>query len=659
MPSLTRNIPHGSDQERYILKEIQARVRFWERISASKFKKWKDAEEQVLAFMPEREVDAARRATREGGLPQYTTIEIPYTYAVVMAAHTYLASVFMGRDPVFQFTGRHGEAQQQVQALEALISYQVLVGGMLKYIYTWLYDSLKYGEGVVGLWWDEQINTFTNIETAQPEVDPITGTPLGKPQKQQTSERVRSYSGNTIYNVQPQSFIWDVRYTAREFQKGEFAGERRKLGWNDIVKRKKLGYYMNTEFILRGTGKDWLGTDLGSSHLERPELYTNIGRDDGEMQNARHPTMVGIFQLCIELIPNEDWKLSPSDFPEKWVFTCTDDFTCLIGASPLGARHCKFPYSLIPLEPEGYGLTARGMPELLQPIQNTIDWLVNTHFYNVRASLNDRIIVDPSRVVMKDVLDPLPGKVIRLKPEAYGSDPKLVASQMPTSNVTQNHMTTDLQAMFGFGERTVGVNDQIMGMLASGGRRTATEVRTSTSLGINRMKVIAEFASTTGFDPLSMMLVQNSQQYYDMELKFQIVGDLMQNAGPSFVNVTPDLIQGFYNFVPIDGSLPIDRQGQVQLWEQLMGTAMNNPQIGMGYDWAGIFQWVAQLAGLRNITRFKINIKPDDILRMQMQQGNSVPLGPKGPRPNGNMPGVQHMAGMPGAPGALAGLMGA
>ncbi len=632
MPSLTRNIPHDSSQSRLILQHMQQRVRFWERTTQQKTAKWREAEEKVLAFLPEREVDAQRRVAREGGLPQYTTIQIPYSYAVVMAAHTYLTSVFFGRDPVFQFSGRHGETQQQVQAMEALVAYQVLVGRMLPPLYTWLYDTLKYGVGIVGCWWDERIETVSSIEEYQDQ-DPLTGVPIGAPQKIQTTERTRTYAGNRVYNIQPQDFIWDPRYTMREFQSGEFCGERRKLGWNDIVRGQKAGYYTNIEHIGLGRGKDYFNTDSGSSQLERPETLANA--DTGELGNTfKHPMMVGTYRLIMEILPNE-WGLGGSDFPEKWVFTCVDDFGVLIGAQPLGARHCKHPYSVIPLEPEGYGLTSRGLPEILEPVQNTVDWLINSHFYNVRAALNNKYVVDPSRVVMKDVLDPLPGGIIRLKPEAYGTDTKLVMTQQAVNDVTRTHLQ-DFSTMIGIGERVGGVNDQIMGMLSTGGRKTATEVRTSTSFGINRLKTTAEFSSAVGFDPLSMMLVQNTQQYYDMELMFKIAGDLTMSTGPTmngqatpapgFISVRPEDISGFYNFVPVDGTVPIDRYAQVELWERLMTQAAAIPTIGMGYDWAGIFQWIAQLAGLKNITQFKVQLMPDQQLQAQAAMGNSIPM---------------------------------
>ena len=652
MPSLTRDIPNDSDVARRIRREVQERVKLWHRSASTKFERWRGAEEKALAYIPDTEVDRTRKAARAGGIPQYTTIQIPYSYAVLMSAHTYLTSVFLARDPVFGYKGTHGESEMQTQAVEALMAYQVSKGAMLPYLYTWLLDPLKYGQGVICNWWDERVRAYSEIQEVQ-EFDEATQLPVGPAEKMQRTELQRVYSGNTIENVQPQDFIWDTRFTMREFQKGEFCGRKRMIPWNQIVQRSKLKYYMNVEHLTKGTGQGISDeNNEGSGQLERPELFDSEYYSEGNRERS-HPMTVEAYELVVEVIPKE-WNLSKSDYPEKWVFTVSSDYTVLFGAQPLGLRHCDYPYAVIPFEPEGYGLTTRGMPEIIEPIQNTIDWLVNMHFYNVRASLNDRWVVDPSKVVMKDVLDPLPGKVIRLKPEAYGSDPKLAITQFPASNVTQGFIMQDLPAMFGIGERAIGVNDQIMGMLnAGGGRKTATEVRTSTSFGINRLKTVAEFASCTGFDPLARMLLSNSQQYFDMEMKLRIVGPAASmEAGAEFLMVDPVTISGFYDFIPVDGSLPVDKQALVVQWTQMMQQAYAIPQVAMGYDWARIFSWVAQLAGLRNINQFRVQVMPDQVLAAQAQSGQTVPMGGQsssGAKPNGSAPGAQMQYAMAGA----------
>lgn len=625
MPSLTRNIPYDSDTARRILREVKARVQQSERKLQPKHKKWREAEERTLAYLPEREVDAARRVDRENGLPSYTTIQIPYTYAVLMSAHTYLTSVFFSRAPVFQFDGRHGETAQNVQALEALIGYQTLVGSWLPPLYAWLYDAGKYGVGVTGLYWEERIEAISTIEKV-PKTD-ILGNPIpDKFDKVQTTKPVVTYSGNKIYNIQPWDFLWDVRQPIRNFQQGEYCATRFALSWNDCKRREAAGYYTNLD-QLKGRRNDYYSTNPGSDQLDRPEA-TN-GWDESwtspdEDASKRHPMLVRGYECYIEIIPNE-WGLGESTWPEKWVFTCSADFGVLIGCAPLGALHCKFPFNVLPLECESYGLVTRGMPETLEPVQNTIDWLLNSHFYNVRAALNNKFVVDPSKVVMKDVLNPLPGGVIRMKPAAYGTDTRLALNQVQVQDITRANLQ-DLQMMFGVGERTMGVNDQIMGMLNTGGRKTATEIRTSTSFGVNRLKTTAEWFGVVGFDPLSTMCVQNTQQYYDDDKKFKIAGDLLGSTNARFLQITPEMIAGAYDYVPIDGNLPIDRFAQVNLWRELMGQMRQFPQLMFGYDMTRIFEWVAQLAGLKNITQFKIQIAPEQQLALAVQAGNSVPM---------------------------------
>lgn len=639
MPSVTQNIPNNSALARLIRQEVKSRVKATQRMMSEKEKVWRSAEETVLAYLPERDVDALRRESREGGLPQYTTIQIPYTYAVLMSAHTYFTSVFMGRSPVFQFSARHGEPAQAVQAIEALHDYQTLCGQLLGPLYTWLYDVGKFGVGIVGNYWEDRFENITQI-TQIPEMD-ILGSPTGKMLKERTTQRAKTYSGNKLYNIQPWDFIFDVRFPIRDIQKGEYAGVRRKLSWNEIKRRESQGYYMNLEFLNRSNSFDSQRVDAGSDQLLRPEDSTAYMATEPTGLELEHPQEVEMYELCVELIPKE-WKLGKSDYPEKWIFTVTSDYSVLMGAQPHGAYHCKFPYQVITMEPEGYGLIPRGIPQTLEPIQQTIDWLVNSHFYNVRAALNNKVLVDPSRVVMKDVLNPLPGGVIRLKPEAYGTDPQLAVRQLNVMDVTRTHLA-DLQMMYGMGERTVGVNDQIMGMLATGGRKTATEVRTSTSFGVNRLKTVSEYFSATAFDPLSQMLLQNTQQYYDGEQKYKIAGDLTNTAGQQFMLVNPETIIGFYDFVPIDGSLPIDRFAQASLWKELMMQVRQMPDVALQYDFARMFEWVAQLAGMKNITQFKVQVAPDQALLQQAKLGNMVPLGGGRPSrsagPSGGSPG--------------------
>jgi hypothetical protein len=226
---------------------------------------------------------------------------------------------------------------------------------------------------------------------------------------------------------------------------------------------------------------------------------------------------------------------------------------------------------------------------------------------------------------MRDYQEGVAGGAIRLKPAAYGTDVRTAISQLPVQDVTRAHLQ-DVMFLHEFAQRAVGVNDQIMGLMNAGGRKSAQEIRTSSTFGVNRQKTIAELMSAMAWGPLGEHMVQNSQQYMDIPLKLKLVGSLAVEAGPQFIQVDPSMIAGMYDFVPVDGTMPIDRYQQANLWQTLMTAARQLPDVYMQYDFGRIFAWVAQLAGLKNIGQFKVQVAPDQQLLQQAKLGNVVPL---------------------------------
>lgn len=615
MPTKTLQIPSDSDTHKTIVRRLESLLKMSARCKTDKYDKWRKAENDVLAYVPETEADATRRVERDNqGKVSYSTLKIPYSHALLMAAHTYWTSVFFARRPIHQFASNHGGGENQVQALEAMMQYQVDVGEMLAPYYIWLYDAGKYGVGIIGEYWTRESCYYSEI------VDGVDGPEL-------VENHTQGYQGNKSYNVSPYEWYPDPRVTVGEFQRGEFVGVYRQLNWTEILKLAADGAVMNFKEISIEHNKRQLveGSDE-TSQLKRPERemesWTHEGMFTGDI---KHPALVHAYEVQVELVPRE-WGLGSSPNPQKWVFLLANNCRLLIQARPLGAIHGKFTYSVIEPEVEAYGQWNRGIPEIIEPIQNTMDWLLNSHFYNVRTSLNNMFAADPTRVVMKDLQNMREGGIVRIKPEGYGQDLRQMLMQIPVQDVTKQNVE-DMSVMLQIGERITGINDQILGVLAGGGRKTATEVRTSTGFGVNRLKTMTEYMSSIGVSQHAMKLVMNSQQYYDGEMKFRIVGDTAGVMGQEFTEpVTAETIKGSYTAVPVDGTLPVDRLAQVALWKDLFGVMRNLPQIGMQYDLAKIFGWVGQLAGLKNIEQFKIQVVPDAQLAAQAQAGNLVPL---------------------------------
>lgn len=610
----------GTEKHRKILDALWSRYKLSKDKMGETHRKWQDAENTFFCYMPERDADALRRNERENGKPQYTTLVIPYSYAILMTAHTYWTSTFLSRNPIFQFQATHGLVGGNEQAMDTIINYQVMNGGHLPPYYIWLLDVGKYGVGILGSHWAEE---YSNVSMIQEEEEMFMGIiPTGKKKKKKITQRLAGYQGNKVFNVRPYHWYPDTRVPLYRFQEGEFCGRYVEMAWHEVYEREQDGEFFNIDVIAPdqvGGGESFVDESPG------PERHDPDQTAELPSNKIKETGVVKAIELVVKVVPSQ-WGLGSGDRHEKWVFTFTTDRRAIIGARPLGCIHDQFPYDLLLLEPEGYQLSSRGMMEILKPLQDTMDWLVNTHFYNVRKALNDQFIVDPSRVVMKDVLDPLPGGIWRLKPSAYGTDPKTVATQLQVVDVTQAHMS-DAQAIAQMLQRVSGVTDNIMGVVNEGGRKTATEIRTSSSFGANRLRTQSEYFSATAYGPLATKLVKNTQQYYELERLFRIAGDTMQIGLEKYMQITPETIAGFWDFIPADGTLPVDRYAQANLWREMLLQFRQIPQLAMQYDVAGIFAWVAQLAGLKNIGQFRIQMVPDAAAAAAMASGNGVPLG--------------------------------
>lgn len=623
-------IPFKSELHTKLMSAFQDRLKIARSGLAIRSTKWRENEEMLKAYIPASENDSLRKTARKSGMPTYTTIEVPYSYAMMLTIHTHLTSVFFSRTPILQVTGRHGETQNAEMAMEALLDYQIGVGGALPPMYVWMLDPLRYGHGVLGHYWDEE--TISSTQIAE---EPVTflGVPvLGKTKKVKTTSKVKGYCGARFYNVRPQDFLFDPRVPLLRFQEGEFVIRFDQIGWNKVVERKAAGNYFNTEEAKQSAAnpKD---RDLGSAQTVLPDtgwLDRPMTSGDGKT-----PARVNLHEFYFELIPSE-YGIADGDLPEKWVFTVANE-RVIIGAQPMGLNHNRWPFDVLEYEIGGYEIFNRSALEITKSLNDTITWLFNSHFFNVRKTLNDQFVVDPSMIEMRDMEDPNPGRLIRLKPAAWGKPVDAFVKQFVSTDVTRSNMN-DTEAVSQLMQRVTGASDNMMGQNTAG-RKTATEIRGSTNFGMGRVKTTAEWWSATGFTPMAQKLIQMTQQMYDQDRKYKIVGDLSQ-WGEKFINVTPEQIAGFYDFVPVDGTLPVDRFAQANLWQQILGGLAKMPNIMAEYDMPKMFAFVAQLAGLKNITQFRVQVVPDATMQGKIATGNSVPITEGNPQEPAQVPNI-------------------
>lgn len=574
---------------------------------------WRRAEDLFQAYIPETDLDAIKRSVRENeGIPQYTTVTIPYAYATLMTMHTYFASVFLSRSPVLQVQGRHAESVEGEQGVETILDYQLNVGPNMFPLYIWLLDAGKYGEGWVGHYWDTDVNLIPEVVE-----EPVTFAGyqiFGMTKKVTNMKQVVNYQGNVLFNLRPQDVYFDPTVTAANVQKGSYVGWQRLVSRNSIDKRAAAGYYFNTDKIT-----PYQSGRLNANRTEGALTKTPMSNYTLQLLSRERFPAVLLDETVIELVPRE-WGLAPRDNLEKWVFSWANE-SVLIGCQPLGMYHNKYPIDLLEYEIEGYNISKRGMLEIVKPLNDTLDWLLNTHFYNVRKALNNEWIYDPSVLMQRDVERPGPGKLVRVRPDHYGADITKSFYQVQVMDVTQNHIR-DSQLIIDMMQRLTGVNDSVMGVLGNT-RRTATEVRTSSSFAVNRLKTLCEYISATGFSPLTQKMIANTQQLLDGDQEYRIRGA----DGRKSIKIDAASIAGAYDYVPVDGTLPIDRMAQAGMFGQLMQNMAQVPPVAQQMDFMSMFAFMA---------KNYLNIKNFDSFRLQT---NVLP--PGAPVPPGMVPASQ------------------
>lgn len=610
-------------------KRVLEHVRERKKASAAKMKeyhrKWDKADESFKAYVPESEVDANRRYKRDNlGKHDYTTITVPYTFAIIMTAHTYWSSVFLSRSPIYQLQGRHGEAQDSVQAFEAVLDYQREVGRHLVPLFNWIFDMAKYEIGIVGSYWDRDETQISRI--VQVPVKRFGIEIAGKTKDQVQTENLLKYEGNKIFNVRPHDWYPDPRVSLCNFQQGEFCGRDTVVGWHEILEGKRQGYYFNVEELAKRLSST---SSMADEDYNSGSSQNNMPDRPGEIDGSRipGPGFVNIHEMTCRIVP-QTMGLGTSSRVEKWVFTVANN-SIVIGAQPQGLFHDEFPFDVMEFGLGAHEFIKDSLVDIMQPLVDTMSWLINSHFYNVRKALNDVRVVDPSRIVMKDVTSPIERGIVRLKPEAYGSKVGDAIHQLTVPDVTQGHLR-DLSIIEQMLQRVTGVVDELMGMSAGPSRESATGVRTRTGYAANRLKTVAEYNSALGMAPLLGKLISNTQQLMNEEMKYRIAGaDGMRSANSFTGPINKDKIAGRYDYVAVDGSLPVDRLAQANFWKELVIQLSASPLAG-GWNLMEMVAHIMRLQGEKNIDRFRLDLQSPDQIERGVDQGNLVELGGQG-----------------------------
>lgn len=614
----------GSKLHSDTLQKLEAMFRYSQGAMSNFTHRWGWMEQKVQAYvaLPNYE-DAMRQLENDRGAPpEPVKVIVPYTYATLHAAATYLAMVLIGRRPIFPLMATSGTTAEKARHMETAIQANLQATKAYEELWQYIWDSLIYSFGATRIGWEEKEGKILQIG----------------PQGQREVRRALKYAANKLNAIDPYRAFPDPRVPIHQCnERGDF------FFWTSDQSKMIL------KDMERGNILRWVDEATAKRHNPQanPELpavadsrrRARIGGNG--TWNPAPSDVVGFWTVregTVRLVP-KDWGFGDEEESELWKFSWTANCQ-IMQAEPLNMVHDKHPVSCTEPISFGHEFGSLAWADLIGPFQDILSWLVNSRMENVRTTMHNQFIADPARIEMQDLRSPAPGKVIRLKAAAIGTPVNEAIRQLVVMDNTQGHFN-DIQLLRMLADSTTGINDNMRGVQTNAGRRSATEARMSMQAGASRLSQIAVRISSQGFMGVAEQMISNIQQLMPDEMWVEMTGD---DGQPQSTLLTPDMIMGTFDYQVSDGSLPFDKMALVEVWKEILFGVAQDPELRQRYDIGRLFDYVAELGGAKNIQSFE-----------RQQTGRPNIIGPEQEPPQGSVPVG---AAQPPAPEFIAGALG-
>lgn len=614
----------GTAQHAYVLRYLMDRLNWSEQKMSQFYPRWRANEQRHQAYVTLPEYDRILSSMRDNRKPpEPASIVVPYNWATQQTIVTYLLHTFGGRKPIVQVGAYRGEQVQRAKNMETLLQYNFDFKRYVYHLYNLFTNGELYGLAIQRNMWTRETRLKTVTRPPSPQLAYMSSL-MGVPANEnRVTERAVSFEGNDISVLSPYMFFPDPRVPMVDVaDKGEFVFWRSFEGRHILLRAEASGQIKWVKYASSHEPySPQFGGDSAAGIRALGDSLTNAVNGMGDGYAVGNNMQVD--QGTVEIIPAE-LGLSQSREPEKWLFTIINKCQ-IVQAEPLGANHGQHPVSVAEPNAFGHSFGQIGTADLNAPIQDLMSWMINSHIFNVRASLNNLFFVDPNRVEMDDFLDPQPGGIVRLKMTPFGNmDVRTFVQQMPVQDITRAHLQ-DFELIQRIGADLTGATDNMRGLQDSGGRKTATEVRTSFEAGGSRLASRAMLYGAMCITPGASQMASNFQQYLSQEMELRVLGS---DGREHSVRINPEGLEGDFFFPIHDGTLPMDKVAMLDTWRQLFMGIVQDPSgmLQQQYNAPAIFRFMAKLSGAQNIDEFNVTAGNPDALAMQAQRGNMVPM---------------------------------
>lgn len=604
----------GSKLHNEIADKIRKRAFASNAVMSKRYPDWNEIDRTLTAYI---QLDDKEENMKYNDARKPASIVFPYSYAIMDTLLSYLVAAFF-QDPIFRFEGVSPEDTIGAIMLEKVIDLHCNKSKVALNLHTMFRDNLAYGFGVGAPGWRVSRGWRTTKVEERGFFGNIKGYKKG-------FEEAVLFEGNELNNIDPYLCLPDPNVAIHDHQKGEFFGWLESTNYLDMLSNESNNPSMfNVKYLKMVESKKSI---FFVNKSDRDKRFGKGMKDADPSVSSR----VDNIHMVIKLIPR-DWGLGKRDYPEKWQFTLSAD-EVLTKVKPLDLDHDLFPVVVSASDFDGYSSTPVSRIEILNGMQGILDWLFNSHISNVRKAVNNELIVDPYMVNVKDIEDPKPGKVIRLRRPAWGKGVKDAVQQLNVQDITKGHIA-DSSWIVQWMQKIGAADDSSMGSLRQGGpeRLTGAEFEGTRSGAVSRLERMGRIISLQALQDISYMFASHTQQLMSEELYVATTGRwqqvLMAEYGEKVIKnrmkVSPFELLVNYDVKMRDGSVPGSNFSQV--WVKMFELISQEPRLQQQFDIVRIFKHIARNSGAKNVEEFEVKAMPDAQVAGQVQAGNIIPM---------------------------------
>lgn len=591
-----------AEEEQKLVSYVKACVEMSYRKISKRYAHWAEADRAHDVYVPPDATSFREKAV------------IADTRAVADTVLTYLMAALTGRNPMFQLEGLNRQSRKVASILERVLHAQIRRTAGEARIAQHLLDSIRYGFAPTKVIWDAQANQ------------------------------------NRIINFDPRRAFPDPRVQWGDWENWQYIAFSDFCSYNTLV---NTGLYPKLAKYPALRQRQTVAKQGWDAHRFHQEEGRGLSIDPAA-PNQRETTGQGWFQLGDNRTVDEVWvrmtghELGLPGVQQLWLVITVLDEQVIIRCqlNPYGRQ---FPALIGGLYHDSHKTWGQSLYDLLLPMHDIATWLLRSRVDNVQAALNNLMFVDPTQVMISDLIDRNPWGVVRTLPGAEAGKGVFIAN---VPDVTRGHWN-DISAMSDLKQRVSAASDAQQGMPTTD-VRTATEIARLTQLGSQRLGVLSRVISATSIRPMVRMMVANIQDALSFDGSIRIDQDKMPSqladmVKDGYIDFKAGDLQGEIDYLVIDGTLPMEPTRNAETWMQMM-QIMSNTGLNMEYKMGKIAEEAIRSLGISDLDQFRISdeermqgptpsqqlammekargasVQPNEQVQREVEKGNLIPF---------------------------------